>query len=70
METNMFVPVWVKVLTLVLSASVVFVLAARELVVQWLRGGARLVLFRHQKASERGLTEEMKLAKQSVAKPL
>jgi len=70
METNMFIPIWVKILTLTLSVLVVFVLAARELVAQWLRGLASLLLSKPQRATKVTSKQEIKLGKQAFAKPV
>lgn len=69
METNMFIPVWVKILTLILCAFAVFFLAARELVVEWFRSFARLLLSKAQRATKVTSKEEAKLGRQTVAKP-
>jgi hypothetical protein len=70
METNMFVPVWVKILALILSALAVFFLAARELVVEWLRGVPRFISLKFQKVTKPVSKEEVKMRKSSLAKPV
>jgi hypothetical protein len=69
METNMFVPIWVKILTLTLSVLAVFVLAARELVVEWFRGLVRGLVSKPQRATKVISKEEVKLGRQTLAKP-
>jgi hypothetical protein len=70
METNMFTPIWVKILALILSGLAVFVLAARELVADWLKSAARLGLSKLQRATKPALKEEVKLGERSLAKPV
>jgi len=65
----MFVPIWVKILTLTLSVLAVFVLAARELVVQWFGSVARLLLSKPQRAMKGISKEEIELGRQTLAKP-
>jgi hypothetical protein len=70
METNMLIPIWVKVLALILSGLTLFVLAARELVAEWFRVLGRLVLLKLQRATKPAPKEELKLGKRSLAKPV
>jgi hypothetical protein len=70
METNMFVPVWIKILTLTLSVLAVFVLAARELVAQWFRSLVRALVSKPQRATKVISKEEFKLGRQTLAKPV
>jgi hypothetical protein len=70
METNMFTPIWLKILALILSGLAVFLLAARELVAEWLRGVPRLVLSKLQRATKLVSKEEVKLDERSLAKPV
>ena len=70
METNMFIPVWVKILALILSILAVFTLAAWELVVDWLMGVSRFLLSMPQRATKGTSKEEIKLGKQIVAKSI
>jgi hypothetical protein len=70
METNMLIPVWVKILTLTLSVLAVFVLATRELVVRWLGSVARLLLSKPQRTTKVTSKEEIKLGRQAFAKPV
>jgi hypothetical protein len=66
METNMFIPIGVKFLVLILSALAVSALAAWELVVEWLRGVARLFLSIPQRPTKGTSREEIKLGKRSL----
>jgi hypothetical protein len=70
METNMFIPLWIKILVLTLSALAVFTLAARELVAAWLRSAAKLFLFRPKVAAKGPSKAKIKLGKPSVARPV
>jgi len=69
METNMFIPIWVKILTLTLSVVAVFVLAARELVAQWFMDLVRVLVSKAQRATKVTSKEAVKLGRQTLAKP-
>jgi hypothetical protein len=70
MEASMLIPLWIKVFVLILSALVVFTLAARELVVAWLRSAAKPFLFRPKMAAKGTFQKEIKLGEPSVARPV
>ena len=70
METNMFIPLWIKILVVILSALAVFTLAARELVAAWLMSAVKLFLFSPKMAAKGTSKEEIKLGEPSVARPV
>ena len=58
METN--IPIWVKIIVLILSALAIFTLAAWELVLDWIKGATRSVLSGLKKPAKGAYKEEIK----------
>jgi hypothetical protein len=53
METSMFIPLWIKVLVLFLSALTLFTLAARELVAEWVMSAVKLFQLKPRRSMKR-----------------